>query len=128
MAPLHDALHQVAAALFDLGLWAAIIQLAGAVVVGRSVVAATLILLHTGDTVRARLVVAQGVLWGLNLTLASTLLDTLRLQTWAQILTFAMIVALRIGLWRVFRWERARLLALSPPPTSPPEAPAGSGG
>jgi hypothetical protein len=111
MDALHNGLHQFAQALFDLTLWAAIIQFAGALIVTRSVVAATLVLLRTRDTVRARLTVAQGVLWVLSFTLAATLLAAVLVHTWMQILTFAVVVAFCVALKRVFAWEQSRLLA-----------------
>jgi hypothetical protein len=111
MDALHSGLYQVARSLFDLTLWAAIIQFAGALIVTRSVVIATIVLLRTRDTARARLIVARGVLWVLSFTLAATLLSAALVHTWIQILTLAVVAAFRVALKRVFAWERSRLLA-----------------
>lgn len=109
---LQPTLHHVAQALFDVTLWSALIQFAGALLIMRSVVLGTWLLLRTGDTGRVRLLVADGVLWVLSFTLAATLLNSVLVHTWLQILTFAVIVAFRFLLRRLFAWERARLLAL----------------
>lgn len=69
----------------------------------------TLLRARTAGIVRARLLVAQGVLTGLGFKLAGTLLKTLLLVSWRQILVFAAIFALRTLLKRLFVWEQTRL-------------------
>ncbi|HEY4036334.1 MAG TPA: DUF1622 domain-containing protein [Ktedonobacteraceae bacterium] len=50
-----------------------------------------------------------GVVTGLSFKLAGTLLKTIQLHTWQQILMFVAIFTLRTVLKRVFTWERERL-------------------
>lgn len=57
----------------------------------------------------ARIAVADGAILGLSLKLAATLWKALALHSWAAILAFSTIFALRTILKRTFAWERARL-------------------
>jgi len=57
------------------------------------------------------LLVAEGVIGGLGVMTAATLLRTLGLRTWYQILMFTLILSLRILLKKVFVWEKQRLFA-----------------
>ncbi len=66
-------------------------------------------LLRFRNIVAARLLVADGAIAGLNFKLARTLLKTIKLHTWQQILMFVAIFVLRIMLKRLFMWERERL-------------------
>ncbi len=95
--------------LFNYGLWAAIIEFAGALIIVGYVVAAIVTLLRGGTIAHARLLVADGAIAGLNFKLAGTLLKTIQLHTLQQILIFAAIFALRTILKRVFTWDRIRL-------------------
>ncbi len=69
----------------------------------------TLLRLRAVGIVSARLLVAQGVLTGLSFELAGTLLKTLLLVSWRQILIFTAIFALRTLLKRLFVWEQTHL-------------------
>ncbi len=92
-------------------VWAGIIELGGSLIIVAYVLAALLTLLRarTAGIVPARLLVAQGVLTGLSFKVAGTLLKTLLLVTWQQILLFAAIFALRTFLKRLFVWEQTHL-------------------
>ena len=59
--------------------------------------------------VRARLVVADGVVTVLGYKTAATLLKTIELQTWTAIGMFAAVFALRTMIKRVLLWEKTRL-------------------
>jgi hypothetical protein len=59
---------------------------------------------------RARLLVAEGVIDGLSVMTAATLSRTIGLHTWRQILMFALILSLRILLKKLFVWEKRRIL------------------
>ena len=65
---------------------------------------------HAG-IVRARLLVADGVIVALGYKTAATLLKTIELQSWSAILMFASILALRTFIKRVLAWEESRLRA-----------------
>lgn len=59
--------------------------------------------------VRARLVVADGVIAALGYKTAATLLKTIELQTWTAIGMFSTILIFRTVIKRVLVWEEARL-------------------
>ena len=65
--------------------------------------------------VRARLVVADGVVAALGYETAATLLKTVELQSWTAIGHFAAVLALRTLVKRVLVWEEARLRPAAPP-------------
>ena len=91
------------------------LQLSGATVIA-VFVAAALVTVSLGQGVsHARFLVAEGVLGGLGLMTAATLLRTIGLRTWPQILMFTFILLLRILLKRLFAWEKQRLVALESP-------------
>lgn len=92
------------------------IQLLAALVIVAHLAAALAGLGRGGSVARARLTVAEGVIVGLGLITAGTLLRTLELRTWNQIAVFSAILALRTLLKRLFAWERARILAREPGP------------
>ncbi|GLV59915.1 hypothetical protein KDH_67390 [Dictyobacter sp. S3.2.2.5] len=94
---------------FNFTTWATLIEFAGALLIIAYILASLFVLLRTRDITRARLVVADGVITGLSFKLAGTLLKTIDLRSWQQILMFAVIFALRTLLKRFFTWERARL-------------------
>lgn len=75
------------------------------------IVAALLSLARGGGTTHARLLVADGTLFALNLKVVATLLRTMELTTWNQIGLFAAVFVLRTGLKRAITWERAQLQA-----------------
>lgn len=64
-----------------------------------------------GGIVRARLLVADGVIAALGYKTAATLLKTIELQTWNAILVFTATLALRTLVKRVLVWEEGRLRA-----------------
>ena len=63
---------------------------------------------HAG-LVRARLVVADGIIAALGFKTAATLLKTIELQTWNAILAFAVIFTLRTVVKQFLVWEVQRL-------------------
>ena len=95
--------------LFNYTLWASLIEFAGALLIVGYILVALVTLIRSGDIVKVRLLVADGAVTGLSFKLAGTLLKTIELQTWQQILMFVAIFALRTILKRVFTWERTRL-------------------
>ena len=95
--------------LLDFTWWGLALQLASAVVI-TGFVAVALVSLSLGrGVIRARLLVAEGVIGGLGVMTAATLLRTIGLHTWHQILMFALILLLRILLKKLFVWEKERL-------------------
>jgi hypothetical protein len=90
------------------------IQCLAAVVIAVHLASALLILWRSRCLPLARLHAADGVLAGLGLLTAATLLRTIELRTWSQIGLFAIILSLRIGLKRFFAWERSRIVAREP--------------
>lgn len=95
--------------IFDFTLWANIIEFVGALLIVIYIIVAIFVLFRSKDIVRARLIVADGVITGLSFKLAGTLLKTIELHTWQQILMFVAIFALRTILKMLFTWERGRL-------------------
>lgn len=73
------------------------------------VLAALWVLGRGQGTARARLVVAEGALYGLAFKVSATLLKTIVLHTLGAITIFAAIFALRTLIKRVFAWEQERL-------------------
>ena len=65
---------------------------------------------HAG-IVRARLLVADGIIAALGFKTAATLLKTIELQTWNAIGAFATILTLRTVVKQVLVWEVSRLQA-----------------
>ena len=95
--------------LLDFSWWGLELQFASAVVI-TGVVAAALVSLSRGrGVIRARLLMAEGVIGGLGVMTAVTLLRTIGLRTWHQILMFTLILFLRILLKDLFVWEKQRL-------------------
>jgi uncharacterized membrane protein len=95
--------------IFDFTLWATIIEFIGALIIIAYLLAALITLVMQKDITRARLITADGIITSLSFKLAGTLLKTIALHTWQQILMFAAILALRTALKRLFTWEQARL-------------------
>ena len=93
----------------EIGRYSVALQLASAVVI-TGFVAVALVSLSLGHgVIRARLLVADGVIGGLGVMTAATLLRTIGLRTWHQILMFTLILFLRILLKKLFVWEKQRL-------------------
>ncbi|MCI0350221.1 MAG: hypothetical protein L0Z53_12425 [Acidobacteriales bacterium] len=99
--------------LLDFARWSLLLQMATAVVIASFAGAA---LICAGrDITRARLVVADGVIGGLGIMTAATLLRTIAIRTWHQLLMFSLILCLLILLKKLFVWEKRRILAESVP-------------
>jgi uncharacterized membrane protein len=90
------------------------IQLLAALVIAVHLAAALVAVVRTGSISRARLTAADGVIAGLGLITAATLLRTIELRSWNQIALFSVVLALRTVLKRLFAWERNRILARQP--------------
>ena len=95
--------------LLDFSRWGLALQLVGAVVITGFTTAALVSLSLGRGVIRARLLVAEGVIGGLGVMTAATLLRTIGLRTWHQILMFTLILFLRILLKKLFVWEKQRL-------------------
>jgi hypothetical protein len=96
------------------GLLALPIQLLAGAVIGIHLAVALVAVARTGSIPRARLSAADGVLAGLDLLAAATLLRTIELDSWNQIALLAVVLTLRTLLKRLFTWERSRILARQP--------------
>ncbi len=96
--------------LLDFSWWGLALQLVSAVVITGFVAAAMVSLGLGRGVLRARLLVAEGVIGGLGVMTAATLLRTIGLRTWRQILLFTLVLSLRILLKKLFVWEKRRLL------------------
>lgn len=90
------------------------IQGLAAGVIAIHLAAAIVAIARTGSIPRARLAAADGVIAGLGLITAATLLRTIELHTWNQIALFTVVLTLRTLLKRLFAWERSRILARQP--------------
>ncbi len=90
------------------------IQLLAALVIVIHLAAALVAIGRTGSIPRARLTAADGVIAGLGLITAATLLRTIELRTWNQIALFTVVLTLRTLLKRLCAWERNRILAGQP--------------
>jgi len=86
-----------------------LIDLVSAVVVAGYVAGAMLKLARGGGVDEARLLVAEGAVLGLSFKVAATLLKTLEIHTWNQILMFAAIFAMRTVLKQLFLWEQQQV-------------------
>lgn len=86
-----------------------IIDLVGAVVIVGYVLVALIALVRGRSVADARLLVAEGAVFGLSFKLAGPLLMTLELHTWEQILMFGTVLILRTILKSLFTWEKQRL-------------------
>jgi len=92
--------------------WVPLIEFGGALVIVGYLVAALWRLARSRSRAsirQARLLVAEGAIWGLNFKVAGSLLNTILIHTWQQIGIFAVILALRTLLKRVFAWEQRTL-------------------
>jgi hypothetical protein len=98
----------------DPGVLGLPIQLLAACVIAAHLAAALVAVCRTGSIPRARLTAADGVITGLGLLTAATLLRTIELRTWSQIALFTVVLTLRTLLKRLFAWERNRILARQP--------------
>jgi uncharacterized membrane protein len=90
------------------------VELLTSLVIAGYVLAALWALLRGQDLVRARLLVADGILTALSLKLIATLLRTVELSSWEQIGMFVAVLALRTFLKWVITWEQRQLQETSP--------------
>ena len=97
--------------LLDFSWWGLSLQLVGATIITAFVAAALVALSLGAGVLRARLLVEEGVLGGLGVMTAATLLRTVGLRIWDQILMFTVVLSLRILLKNLFVWEKRRLFA-----------------
>lgn len=97
--------------LFRFDVWVVAIEMVGSlIIVGYCAAALATLIRSRGRGIRsARLLIADGVITGLGFKLAGTLLKTILLVSWHQILMFTAIFALRTVLKRLFAWEQRRL-------------------
>jgi hypothetical protein len=102
--------------LLDFSWWGLALQLGAAIVISGFIVAALVSLSLGRGVLRARLLVAEGVIGGLGMMTAATLLRTVGLRSWRQILMFTLILSLRILLKKLFVWEKQRLSDVAPHP------------
>lgn len=95
--------------LLNFTWWGLALQLAGAVVI-TGFVSVALVSLRAGrGALQARVLVAEGVVAGLGVMTAATLLRTIGLRTWRQILMFTLVLSVRILLKKLFVREKQRL-------------------
>ena len=104
--------------LFPFRPFATLIEVVGSLIILGYVLAA-LWQLARRDVTRTRLLIADGVIAGLNFKVAAALLKLAGVLTWNQIGLFVVTLALRTVLKRVFSWERVRLEKKLPKPASP---------
>ena len=93
-----------------------LIEAAGSLLLSGYVVAALVVVGRARGVGRARWLVIEGAVAGLDLKLAASLLKTIELHTWQQLGAFAAILALRILIKQLFVWERRHLEARSREP------------
>jgi hypothetical protein len=94
---------------FHFRLGVLVIDLIGALLIVGYVIAGAVALIRGRGVVAARLLAAEGAVWGLSFKVAGSLLKTIELRGWDQILMFCTVLALRILLKRLFTWEEQRL-------------------
>jgi uncharacterized membrane protein len=85
------------------------IDMIGAFFIVCYAISSVTMLIRGRGVAKARLVMAEGAVFGLSFKAAGTLLKTLELHTWEQILMFATILTLRTILKQLFSWEKQRL-------------------
>jgi uncharacterized membrane protein len=89
--------------------WIVVIQFVGALLITGYAVAAVVALARTRSVVRARLVMADGVITGLSVMVVGALLRMITLESWQDIGFFAAVFSLRTLLKQLCVWEEARL-------------------
>ncbi len=80
----------------------------GLLIVGYAL-AAVVALVRGRSLTQARLLVAEGAVFGLSFKVAGTLLKTVELHTWEQIGLLATVLVLRTILKQLFVWEKRQL-------------------
>lgn len=113
---------------FSILFWDTAIEFVGALIIFAYVIAALWTLIRrqgfNHGITRARILVAEGAVWGLSFKVAGTLLKTLTVHTWSQFGMFALVFVLRIVVKKVFAREEARLGArIAAAHGSPPQPP-----
>jgi cell division protein FtsW (lipid II flippase) len=93
------------------GLLALPIQLLAGGVIAIYLAAALVAVARTGSLARARLTAADGVIAGLGLLAAATLVRMIELHTWDQIALLTVVLTLRTLVKWLFAWERRRIIA-----------------
>ena len=101
--------------LLDFSWWSVALQLLSAIVICAFVAAAMVALSLGRGVLRARGLVAEGVVGGLSVMTAATLLRTIGLHSWHQIEMFTLILSLRILLKKLFVWEKQSVVAPAAP-------------
>jgi uncharacterized membrane protein len=86
-----------------------LIDFVGGLVIAGYAAAAVAALVRGRPVRHVRLLLAEGVIAGLSLKVAGTLLKTIDLHTWDQILRFSAVLALRTVLKQLFTWEQRHL-------------------
>jgi Ca2+/Na+ antiporter len=86
-----------------------LIDLIGALLIVGYVVAGAVALIRGRGVTSARLLAAEGAIWGLSFKVAGSLLKTIELRDWNQIAMFCTVLTLRILLKRLFTWEEQQL-------------------
>lgn len=90
-------------------LSAAVIEFAGALIIAVHAGRGLWALAHRRSVRQARGLVLSGCISGLELKLGATLLKTLLLTSWPQIMTFVTVLILRTLLKQLFLWEQRQL-------------------
>ena len=88
-----------------------LIELAAAFVVTYHAAWAMAVIVSRRQSDEVRLVIARGVLAGLGVSMAGTLLKAIGLGSWVEIRMFAFVFALRTLLKQVFKSEERAILA-----------------
>lgn len=90
---------------------AQLVELAGSAVIALFVAAAliTLIAERGIGITQSRILIAQGVVWALNLKAGAALLKSLVIQSWSQLAFLAAILIIRTVVKNVFAYEAVRL-------------------
>jgi uncharacterized membrane protein len=86
-----------------------LIDLIGGLLVVAYALAGVVALVRTRSLAQARLLVAEGAVFGLSFKTAGTLMKTLELHTWDQIMMFGAVFTLRVVLKQLFVWEKSRV-------------------
>jgi uncharacterized membrane protein len=90
------------------------IEFVGALAVTAYCLKAVVALVRGRGVRDARLMVAEGALWGLSFKVAATILKLTTLNTWHQIGMAAATILIRTALKQLFTWEAAQLRAKRP--------------
>lgn len=98
-----------------LSAWTAAIEFLGALFVTAYCLRAVEALFRHKGVRSARLLVAEGALWGLSFKVAATLLKMISINTWSQIGMLAATLVIRTVLKRLFLWEAEQLRRREPP-------------